>query len=436
MAETKPAFLKRVHIENFKSIRHCDVELQPLTLLVGPNGSGKTNFLDALRFVGELLRRPPEEAVRILGGAIEPFGIPAVFRQQPFRAFENRNLTDDVLDDLLECFLQNTPPLAIELEFNMPSGQKAAYVIRLAWGLPTCIREERCEITDKSGMPIASYRMEDGEVVSTSLQTTPPAFKDRPYLISIAPFPPFDSVFQSLQSMQFYCIQPNSVREHPTTVHNLLNWNGSGLASVFGRISRRQPEVKERLDDYLRAILPSLRETRLEPLKEIAPPTNTTGQVLSRLKNMDSWYLRFLFGDSQGTLEFEPASMSDGTLHALGVLVALFQCRDLPAKSAIPLVAIEEPEANLHPGAAEVLMDAMTEATTFTQVMATTHSPDFLDYPDLDPESLLVFDASGGETLVAKADDASMSAICDKLYSAGELLRLDQLRPRTAGATK
>jgi predicted ATPase len=123
--------------------------------------------------------------------------------------------------------------------------------------------------------------------------------------------------------------------------------------------------------------------------------------------------------------------MSDGTLRALGILVAMFQCRDLPPGSAIPLVAIEEPEANLHPGAAEVLMDAMTEASGFTQVLATTHSPDFLDYPDLDPESLLVFDAASGETIVDTADDVSKSAIRDKLYSAGELMRMQQLRPRS-----
>lgn len=43
----------RVRIQNFKSIKACDVSLSSLAVLVGPNGSGKSNFLDALRFTAE-----------------------------------------------------------------------------------------------------------------------------------------------------------------------------------------------------------------------------------------------------------------------------------------------------------------------------------------------------------------------------------------------
>jgi hypothetical protein len=47
----KPAFLRRVRIRGYKSIAFCDVTLEPLTILVGRNASGKSNFLDALAFV-------------------------------------------------------------------------------------------------------------------------------------------------------------------------------------------------------------------------------------------------------------------------------------------------------------------------------------------------------------------------------------------------
>ena len=52
----KPPFLRRVRIRNYKSIAFCDVTLEPLTLLVGRNASGKSNFLDALAFLAELAR--------------------------------------------------------------------------------------------------------------------------------------------------------------------------------------------------------------------------------------------------------------------------------------------------------------------------------------------------------------------------------------------
>src|SRR6266498_3804718 len=65
---TKPPFLRRVRIEGYKSIALCDVSLQPLTILVGRNGSGKSNFLDALAFVGETMESSVSEAVRRRGG--------------------------------------------------------------------------------------------------------------------------------------------------------------------------------------------------------------------------------------------------------------------------------------------------------------------------------------------------------------------------------
>ena len=42
---TKTPFLQRVRIRGYKSIAFCDIELQPLTILVGRNAAGESNFL-------------------------------------------------------------------------------------------------------------------------------------------------------------------------------------------------------------------------------------------------------------------------------------------------------------------------------------------------------------------------------------------------------
>jgi predicted ATPase len=57
-------FLRRVVINNYKSIGKCDVKLKRLTVLVGRNGSGKSNFLDALRFVTEGLQTSVDHAIK------------------------------------------------------------------------------------------------------------------------------------------------------------------------------------------------------------------------------------------------------------------------------------------------------------------------------------------------------------------------------------
>ena len=72
-------------------------------------------------------------------------------------------------------------------------------------------------------------------------------------------------------------------------------------------------------------------------------------------------------------LKFEAFSMSDGTLRALGLLTAVYQ------SSAPSLIAIEEPEATIHPGALGAILDILRAATQKMQVVVTTHSPELLD---------------------------------------------------------
>ncbi len=61
-------FLRRVKIRNYKSIGKSDVELGRLNVLVGINGSGKSNFLDALRFVVDGLQTSLDHAIKARGG--------------------------------------------------------------------------------------------------------------------------------------------------------------------------------------------------------------------------------------------------------------------------------------------------------------------------------------------------------------------------------
>ena len=63
----EPVFVTRVVLKNYKSIAACSVRLRPLLFLVGQNGSGKSNFLDALRFVCESLNSSLDDALRERG---------------------------------------------------------------------------------------------------------------------------------------------------------------------------------------------------------------------------------------------------------------------------------------------------------------------------------------------------------------------------------
>jgi predicted ATPase len=124
---------------------------------------------------------------------------------------------------------------------------------------------------------------------------------------------------------------------------------------------------------------------------------------------------------------FLASSISDGTLRALGVIVALFQRPS--AAAATPLVGIEEPEMALHPAAAGVLLDCLREAAQSRQVVVTSHSPDLLDRPDIPVDSILSVSAADGRTFIGPINEAGRKILQQRLRTAGELMRINQAEP-------
>jgi predicted ATPase len=93
------------------------------------------------------------------------------------------------------------------------------------------------------------------------------------------------------------------------------------------------------------------------------------------------------------------------------------------------MVGLEEPEAGLHPAAAGVLYDALLEASQFEQVIVTSHSPDLLDREDTPADALRAVAMCDGETIIGNVNQAGRTALREGLYTPGELMRMDQLRP-------
>jgi hypothetical protein len=93
------------------------------------------------------------------------------------------------------------------------------------------------------------------------------------------------------------------------------------------------------------------------------------------------------------------------------------------------LIGIEEPETALHPGAFAALREALRRAAKQKQVLISSHSPELLDDAELPVDALLAVVSQSGETRVAPVDSASRRMLEERLFTAGELLRLNQLSP-------
>ena len=382
-------FITKVVLKNYKSIAACDVRLGPLTFLVGRNGSGKSNFLDALRFVADALNTSLDHAVRARGG------INDVCKRS------DRSITES--DDF-----------SIRFEFALPDGSTGYYAFQIRKRLMGyMVQTEECKLhNDNLIAPDIYFRVDNGKVTDTSVKVAPAAARDRLYLVNASGLPEFRPIYDAFSRMGFYNLNPDKIRDLQTPdLGDMLIQDGSNLTSVFGQLS---PMVRENIEEYLAVLVPGVQSVRVRKFG----PNETLEFRQYVVGNEHPW-------------QFLANNMSDGTLRALGILVALFQ-GDQNTQKRVPLVGIEEPEIALHPGAVAVLFDGLQDAAHRAQVIVTTHSPDLLDDKHLDVESILAVEAHDGDTVIARVDEASRSVVRDRLFTAGELLRSNQLQPDPA----
>jgi hypothetical protein len=112
---------------------------------------------------------------------------------------------------------------------------------------------------------------------------------------------------------------------------------------------------------------------------------------------------------------------SDGTLRAAALLTALAQ------DPAPALIAIEEPELAIHPGALSILYDFIQSAQRRSQILMTTHSPDLLD--NFEAELLRVVYREGDVTRIAGVDEDQRRAVRERLTTLGNVIRHEGVRP-------
>jgi hypothetical protein len=259
--------------------------------------------------------------------------------------------------------------------------------------------------------PPASYEIRSGKIHQCSLGAPPAAASDRLFLVAVSGQPEFRPLYDALVRMGLYNFNPDVIRElQSPDPGEVLTSDGHNLASVLKRLADEEPFGRmARVVELLGKVVPGITGVSHRPFGK--KETLEFRQVVAGSK--DAW-------------RFDAENMSDGTLRALGVLVALFQ-RPATDGRAVRLVGIEEPETALHPGAAAVLRSALFEASRHTQVIVTSHSPDLLDDKGISAENIVSVISRGGETFLGPVDEASRTSIRDQLFTAGELLRLNQL---------
>lgn len=379
--------ITRLSLRQYKSIENCDLTLSPLTLLVGRNGAGKSNVLDALSFVADALRNTLEYAVRKRGG------IAQVRRKSPSKP--------------------TYPVVAVEM--TLPDGGHARYSFKIAAFKDPLFKidREECWVDSRDGTRPHGFSVRNGRVEQwTNAGPQPPVAEDRLYLVAASGLPEFRPVYDLLTRMVFHNLNPEAMKQpQRPEPGSLLSHDGSNLPSVVKQLTASAPAKLNRVLEYVQAIGVPVREIRHKQAGSL--------ETLEVLQDR---------GEDNRAATFDAISLSDGTIRALGILISLVSVG--PEGSLGPtLIGIEEPETALHPAAAGALMDALLEGSESTQLLITCHSPDLLEHESISPEMIRPVVLENGRTRVGALAPQKQQLLTKHLATAGELLRLDQLEP-------
>ena len=336
----------------------------------------KSNFLDALRFISGALGRGLDWALEVRGD----------FYETLYRGAQSRSFS-----------------LRVEVEDGLSQGH---YDLEIASdkNKNVLIKREKCLYGDRNGQ--FSYEMRDGKLVKASDNLPlPSAVAMDGLLLPLAGnLPGFRTIYHTLKGARFYNPVPQAIMSGEIGGGHFLDSAGRNTASVFAQFG---DETKKVINQYLDGIASGI-DARITG-------EGPTGQLefFQSVKGQDPW-------------QFPARSASQGTLRALGVLVALFQEK----RGRGGILSIEEPETAIHPAALSVLLEAMREASEHSQIICTSHSPDILDDKSISPEEIRAVAFDGGKTIIDELDDASAETLRKQLTTAGDLLRAGQLRPR------
>ncbi|MFH1464656.1 MAG: ATP-binding protein [Pseudomonadota bacterium] len=363
--------IDQIHIENLRVFAKADIMLSDFTVLVGPNGVGKSTALLALDLLGR--------AVSSGGGDI------LTDRMHP-EVLRTRGSKDGIV---LEAAGKVEEGKDWRLRFETPGADPASpprsrgNVIR--WKAPA-----------QEGWKSLPNALEEGGSPANV-------------------FP----LVQSLRLAEDQLWRPADIEGDEEPV---LHANGDNLAAVLAFLNLNKPDTFERIQDALRCVVPGVtrlrfRPARLEKLEWTERPlfTAPTGAApeLSR-KVVSGFELLFDMKVGDGI----PAhSVSEGTLRSLGLFTAFLASRR-PA-----LVLLDDLERAIHPRALTELIQQIRgfqRQISGLQVLATTHSPYLLDEFDPTEVRLLWSDERGLSTCEPMVENPDYPKWCE-IMSAGEL---------------
>ena len=337
--------ISKIELVNWKNFHRCEVGVQERCFVVGANAAGKSNFIDALRFLRDVAKQGGglQTAVRVRGGITKIRCLAAREQSNVKLAIE---LSESDSRELCWHY---------ELNFKHTGGGIRENQVKIVSEKVFSGREQRY-VLDRSAETLG----EDEETLKYTYLEQPNANKD------------FRVIQQFLQNVEYLNVVPQMVRESASSSYSgdKEDYYGRNFLKRLALLNdNTRRSYFRKINEFLKLAVPQLEELSFVK-DEIGVPHLEARYV--------HWRTR---GSKQQEMQF-----SDGTLRLIGFLFALIDSNGV--------LLLEEPEINLHPGIVAQFPEFIAKIQRVKkggrQVFITTHSYDILSNEGIAPEEVLL----------------------------------------------
>lgn len=407
--------ISSISIQGFKSYKNLkDFSLRPLNILIGPNRSGKTNFLDFWDLLSQAGKQQLPQAINKRGGIgsiisweqsvslkfemdFEAQG-PFLVENQKIRYstdIAKQQLGYSVADERLVKNPQNMTGLQNTVELIKKDLQKSLLIISSGNGeiyKQSTGRWNKIHLDSATDLAITQIR---------DAASYPTLDKLRRYLANITVHRPFNTDDNS----PIRNAQPIGVREAEVPPTR-LNRGGDNLTNAL-YFMHNDPKYQDYYEEYLATLQRAFPSYE----KLIFPADVGQGKTIMAWKDRD-------FPNRPITANL----LTDGTLRFMCLLAALYD------PEPPPLLCIDEPEVGLHPQLVRLLVSVLQEVSERIQIIVTTHSPDLISYLQ-NADDVAVAETEDGWSTLKRLSQKELEHWL-KEYTLGELWKSGEIGGR------
>lgn len=385
--------LEKIEVSNFKCFKHIKVNLENFNVIIGKNASGKSNIINIIKFIKDMLINGIDEAIDLQGG-INYLYNSSIRANEKIEIKFDMNTYDDETFRRVELFYKNRKEIIMLEKYKVtlsirPNKQGSGYKIienrvKLYYNILELKNNKKLNSKTENGKKLNDYKKkntiiqecfeEDGKIKQKFSSSISDEIKEKLKIhdemfisrflmngdenLLLVNYIPIFYFFKLTggEKIKIYDFNPKNLKSASIiNKQNILEEDGSNIANVLQRILKNTDE-KKKLLLILRKLMPFI--------EDISTEKSFNKSMYFKVKENNKNDLPSLL-------------LSDGTVNIIAIIIALYFERNND------IVIIEEPEKNIHPKLANQLVTLMKDIGDKKQIIITTHNTQVLSSVEL-----------------------------------------------------